>query len=71
MGVWIETLDTMEINLSLPVTPFVGVWIETAEEPCLLRDSAVTPFVGVWIETLTSCPFLTTLGSHTLRGCVD
>ena len=34
-------------------------------------ECRVTPFVGVWIETFLLVPLLSTLHSHTLRGCVD
>ena len=31
VGVWIETVDSTNINIQPKVTPHVGVWIETAQ----------------------------------------
>ena len=48
---WIETVDSTNINIQPKVTPHVGVWIETLEDSDYTTVGFVTPHVGVWIET--------------------
>ena len=56
MGVWIETVDWLEVFGILKVTPLVGVWIETKGTLASIQVQGVTPLVGVWIETDRCAP---------------
>ena len=51
VGVWIETMKNVCLDIRNGVTPFVGVWIETHITGDIIPNMQVTPFVGVWIET--------------------
>ena len=70
-GVWIEILDTFQVDFGNTVTPFTGVWIEIISSVHLASHLRVTPFTGVWIEIRTPRPLSRSMTSHTLHGCVD
>jgi len=53
------------------VTPRVGVWIEMPTFMMGFTSSTVTPRVGVWIEIHNDLLIMSTVQSHTPRGCVD
>jgi len=70
-GAWIETSNTLSIDVWQRVAPHAGAWIETATTGRHRNKIPVAPHAGAWIETRSNrsrfCPSV----GRTPRGCVD
>ena len=69
MGVWIETIESVNSRICQCVTPCMGVWIETRPLSMLTLPQVVTPCMGVWIETCLRNCIASEYKSHPVWVC--
>ena len=70
MGVWIEILSVVALDLKTYVTPFVGVWIEIPELAKALYTNESLPSWECGLKYIIQ-ERIKVKYSHSLRGSVD